>query len=257
MHEYILKGRVLPARATLSLGREVQVHLSQGENSAPAEVAVSIYSNEITIYYNTINEINIYDLKNICLNLVNSIIAAVGYYSGIGWSPEITQVLNRKLNINSVYGADITCLSKRNDIKTFNEFWKKISYAPPKERRFIDRCFSDLQLAITHPLDTPFYCYRAIESLRHLCSIRYELSEERDQWRKLSELSGKAWDDTKHIKDYANDARHGNHRNFTGDQRESFFTVTWDLVDGFLDSLMNEENPNQANSADAKSRAAD
>jgi len=226
MHEYILKGRVLPARAILSLGGEIPLSIVQGENSTSAEVAVSIYSNEITIYYNTPDEINIHDLKNICINLVNSIIAAIGYHSGIGWNSEITQILNRKLNINYVYGADIPCLSKRNDIKTFKDFWQKISSVPPNERRFIDRCFSDLQLAITHPLDTPFYCYRAIESLRHLCSIRYELIEERDQWQKLSELSGKTWGDTKLIKDYANDARHGNHKNFTGEQREAFFTVT-------------------------------
>lgn len=244
MQEYILKGRVLPVRATLSLG-EIQMQVAEGENSTPADVAVSIYCNEVTIYYNTTDEVNIYDLRNICLNLVNGIIAAVGYYSGIGWSLEITQVLNRKLNINYVYGADIPCLSKRNDLGEFNEFWQKISSAPSKERVFIDRCFSDLKLAITHPLDTPFYCYRAIESLRHLCAIRYGLFKESDQWRKLSELSGKTWDDTKHIKDFANDARHGNHKNFTGNQRESFFTVTWDLVDGFLDSLMNEEQPNK------------
>lgn len=243
MQEYIFKGRVLPVRATLSLG-EIQMQVTEGENSTPADVAVSIYCNEVTIYYNTTEEVNIYDLRNICLNLVNGIIAAVGYYSGIGWSLEITQVLNRKLNINEVYGADIPCLSKRNDIGKFNEFWEKLSSASSKERVYIDRCFSDLKLAITHPLDTPFYCYRAIESLRHLCAIRYGLSKESDQWQKLSELSGKTWDDTKHIKDFANDARHGNHKNFTDNQRESFFTVTWDLVDGFLDSLMNEENPN-------------
>ena len=244
MHEYILKGRVLPVRATLSLG-ELQIQVEQEGNSTPAEVSASIYSNEVTVYYNTTNEVDIYDLKNICLNLVNGIISAVGYYSGIGWSLEITQVLNRKLDINYVYGADIPCLSKRNDLGKFKEFWEKISSAPPNERLFIDRCFSDLTLAITHPLDTPFYCYRAIESLRHLCAIRYELSKESEQWQKLSELSGKSWDDTKNIKDFANDARHGNHKSFTGSQRESFFTVTWDLVDGFLDSLKAEGNPNK------------
>jgi hypothetical protein len=244
MQEYILKGRVLPVRATLSLG-ELQMQVLEGENKTPTEVAVSIYSNEVTVYYNTTVEIDIFDLRNICLNLVNGIISAVGYYSGIGWTLEITQVLNRKLSINYVYGADIPCLSKRNDIRKFSEFWQKISFAPPKERIFIDRCFSDLTSAIKHPLDTPFYCYRAIESLRHLCAIRYGLSKESEQWQKLSELSGKTWDDIKHIKDFANNARHGNHKSFTDNERESFFTVTWDLIDGFLDSLMDEENPNK------------
>jgi hypothetical protein len=67
MHEYILKGRVLPARAILSLGGEIPLSIVQGENSTSAEVAVSIYSNEITIYYNTPDEINIHDLKNMFL----------------------------------------------------------------------------------------------------------------------------------------------------------------------------------------------
>lgn len=245
MFEYILKGRVLPIRAQFSLGKEIQAHLTQENSGMSADVTISVYMNEITIYYDTDVEMDIFDLKNICLNLVNSLIATVGYYSGIGWNSEINQVLNKKLNINLVYGVDIKCLSGRNDIKKFGEFWKELTLIPPIERRFLDRCFSDLQLAITHPIDTPFYCYRAIESLRQLCGLRYELNEEREQWQKLSTMSGKTWDDTKAIKDYANSARHGNHKSFTGDERGSFFTVTWDLIDGFLESLLGEIKPQQ------------
>ena len=239
MFEYVIKGRVLPIRATLSFGFTINQKITDSRGKT-ANVEISIYSNELTVYYNAEAEIDIYDLRNLCLNIVNGVVATIGFYSGIGWSVEISQVLNRDLEINEVYGANISCLSSRNDPSDFDKFWAKISIFSGKEKRYLDRCFSDLQLAITHPLDTPFYCYRAIESLRHLCGCRYKLNTEKEQWDKLSTLSGMSWDDTALTKNYANDARHGDHKSFTGGERQVFFEKTWELVENFIEAFVSE-----------------
>jgi len=206
-------------------------------SSSSIKIELSIYSNQLTIYCDVEDEIDIHDLKNLCFDFTSGIVGAIGFYSGIGWIVEISEILNRELKINYVYGADIPCLSSRNDNEKVGVFLKKISKFTGEDRRYMDRCFSDLQLAITHPLDTPFYCYRAIESLRHLCKVKYSVHKESEQWAKLSAISGKSWDNTKLTKSYANDARHGDHRNFTSEERQVFFENTWELVENFINKI--------------------
>ena len=169
--------------------------------------------------------------------MCNIIVAQIGFFVGYGYSIEINQILCREHQINYVYGIDIPCLVKRNEGRDINILMSKVFSIQGEEIRFLQRCFVDLQLAITHPIDTPFYCYRAIESLRHFCRIRYSLTTEKQQWQKLAELTKKSWDDTKSVKLFANDARHGDHKHFSSDQRAEFFVSTWDLVDAFIDSV--------------------
>ncbi len=243
MFLYIIKGRVLPIRASLSFG-PVKFHfvnkdeesLASGGTESLANIEISIFSNEITVYYDIEFPKDIYDIKNECLNTCNAVVAQIGFLLGYGYSVEINQILCRELNINFVFGIDIPCLAVRNQGRDISLMMKKIFSIEGSETRYLQRCFVDLQLAITHPIDTPFYCYRAIESLRHFCRIRYNLQTEKEQWLKLSELTNKSWNDTKNLKLFANDARHGDHKSFSSQERIDFFDTTWDLVDGFIDS---------------------
>lgn len=235
MNNYIIKGRVLPIRAQLSFGPiNMSLESLNGESLGAAEF--TIYCNEITIYYDTEKLIDIYDLRNQCLNLSGLIVAQIGYFLGFGYNTEINQILCKEQDINYVFGVDIPCLAVRNKDKNINDFMSKIMSFKGNEVRFIQRCFVDLQLAITHPIDTPFYCYRAIESLRQFCRDRYNIKKESEQWQKLSDITNFSWEHTKSIKEFANHARHGDHRNFNAEQRQEFFTNTWDFVDAFIES---------------------
>jgi len=236
MYQYIFKGTIHPIRATLAIGPIRQV-LETNLSSNHLSIEFSIYSNQLTVYCDSEDELDIHSLRNLCLNVANGIVGAIGFYSGIGWTVEITEVLNRELGINYVYGADIPCLSSRNDNEKISDFFEKTSKFTGSDGRYLERCFSDLQLAITHPLDTPFYCYRAIESLRHLCRVKYSLDNEDQQWAKLSEISGKSWNDTALTKQYANDARHGDHQDFTSEERQVFLENTWALVENFINEI--------------------
>ncbi len=234
---YIVKGRVLPIRAALTFG-PIRIQLSDEKSMSPStNLELTIYANEVTIYYEAEYPRDIYDIKNECLYYCNAMVAQIGFLVGFGYSIEVNQILCRELDINIVYGIDIPCLSERNKGLDLNLLIQKIFSIKGPEVRYLHRCFVDLQLAITHPIDTPFYCYRAIESLRHFCRIRYNLAKEQQQWQKLSELTKKGWDDTKSVKIFANDARHGDHKGFSSEQRAEFFITTWELVDGFIDSV--------------------
>ena len=238
LNNYILKGTVLPVRATLTTEpRKMEVQFGMNISNT-AIVEISILCNEISIFVDTEDQIDVLVLRNNCISLLDKIIAPLGYYFGYGYSYELTQIICKSLDVNLVFGINVGCLEHRRDRNLANEFIEKVYRYNEVGEKYIRRCFADLQLAIKHPIDTPFYCYRAIECLKQFCREKYNLSSESDQWKKLSELTNKNWEDTKIVKEFANNARHGDHKDYTSEQSESFFTSTWDLIDAFLEETI-------------------
>jgi hypothetical protein len=104
---------------------------------------------------------------------------------------------------------------------------------------FLHRCFSDLVSAMKHADGTGFYCYRAIESLRHHCAAVHGLSsaEKSNQWEKFREVSRCDEQTLRTIKVAADPLRHGEATGTSSEDREDLFTRTWDVVDGYLKSV--------------------
>jgi hypothetical protein len=87
-----------------------------------------------------------------------------------------------------------------------------------------------------HADDTGFYCYRAIESLRHHCAANHSLTE-RDkstQWQKFREVAGCEEQLVRDIKLAADPLRHGEAVGISSQDRAALFTKTWSIVDGYL-----------------------
>lgn len=87
-----------------------------------------------------------------------------------------------------------------------------------------------------HADDTGFYCYRAIESLRHHCAAVHGLSKanKSTQWDKFREVAGCSEETLHAIKVAADPLRHGEPSGVTSDDRAKLFTSTWDVVDQYL-----------------------
>ena len=87
-----------------------------------------------------------------------------------------------------------------------------------------------------HADDTGFYCYRAIESLRHHCAAVHGLSgaDKSTQWKKFREVSLCTEEALRAIKMFADPLRHGEPSGVNAEDRTNLFTSTWDIVDGYL-----------------------
>lgn len=87
-----------------------------------------------------------------------------------------------------------------------------------------------------HADDTGFYCYRAIESLRHHCAAVNSLTDESKtkQWERFREVAGCDEQILREIKAAADPLRHGQIVGSTSADRERLFTITWDIVDSYL-----------------------
>lgn len=212
-------------------------HATSG-NSARANV--SIILNQIVVWLDSEIQWNIYDLRNVVKALLQNELAKVAYLRGYAYDVEVTRVMHRELEIDQVFGIDIPCIANRNASIDLNERIASIRQKTVgPEGVLLHRCFNDLVAAMQHPDDTGFYCYRAIEALRHHCRARHAIDPQNkpQQWQKLREVTGIEEATFRFIQNAANPVRHGNVVSVTGQDRVELFTRTWDIVDAYLASL--------------------
>ncbi|MDS3860714.1 hypothetical protein RIF25_07795 [Thermosynechococcaceae cyanobacterium BACA0444] len=89
-----------------------------------------------------------------------------------------------------------------------------------------------------NPDDTGFYCYRAIESLRQHCILKFNLNPKNKsvQWEKLREIAQCDEESIRSIEKAAEPVRHGDVASMTSEDRENLFLKTWDIVDRYVDN---------------------
>lgn len=235
MEPYLFYGVVLPERAQLTLQFSVGfTHIASGvEGSAK----VSIILNQVAVTVESEHNWDIFDLRNVVKNIVQNYLAMVGYLMGYAYDFEVTRVLNQSREIDCVFGIDIPCLAERN-----KEVDLEAALACLREKTagqngvFLNRCFSDLVASMKHADDTAFYCYRAIESLRHHCAAAHNISNasKTAQWEQFRQVAGCTEEVLRQIKVAADPLRHGEALGSSSEDRAKLFLATWGVVDGYL-----------------------
>jgi hypothetical protein len=235
MEPYVFYGVVRPERAQLSIQFALNfAHLASGVS---AHAKVSIILNQVVVWVDSDHKWDIHDLRNVVQNIVQSHLAMVGYLRGYAYDCEITRVLNQFRDIDYVFGIDVPCLADRVKSADLHEALMKLRVKTEGVNGiYLQRCFSDLVSAMKHADDTGFYCYRAIESLRHHCAAVNALSaaHKSKQWEKFRALSGSDEQVLREIKDAADPIRHGDVGNPVTVDRAKLFTSTWDIVDRYV-----------------------
>lgn len=238
MQTYFFEGIVLPERAQLTLKFScVLSHITSGCN---VKADVSIILNQVVVWVDTDEEWDIFDLRNVVKVFLQNELAILGYLKGYAYDLEIKRVLNRALNIDYVFGIEIPCIEERNKLIDIDEQHKIIGLKLlGREGILLHRCFNDLVMAMKNPDDTGFYCYRAIESLRHHCIIKFDMpiDKKQVQWQKLREIAGCDEKSIRDIQSSADAVRHGDVVPITSQDREALFMKTWDIVDGYIKNI--------------------
>ncbi|MGA6827390.1 hypothetical protein ACO9S2_07220 [Nitrospira sp. NS4] len=235
MEPYLFYGVVLPERAQLTL--QFSVGFSHIASGVEGTAKVSIILNQTAVTVESEHNWDIFDLRNLVKNIVQNHLAMVGYLMGYAYDFEVTRVLNQSREIDYVFGIDIPCLAERNkdiDLAVALASLREKTIGP--NGMFLNRCFSDLTASMKHADDTAFYCYRAIESLRHHCAAEHNLSgaSKTAQWEKFREVSGCTEEVLRQIKVAADPLRHGEAAGGSSEDRAKLFTATWGVVDGYL-----------------------
>lgn len=201
---------------------------------------VSIVLNQVAVWVESEHDWDVFDLRNVVKNIVQNHLAMVGYLKGYAYDFEVTRVLNPGREIDYVFGIDIPCLAERGKSVDLQDALPKLrEKTSGRSGVFLNRCFSDLAFSMKHADDTGFYCYRAIESLRHHCAAVHGLSDadKSKQWEKFREVSGCSEETLRDIKAAADPLRHGEASGADAEDREKLFMSTWDVVDGYLNGV--------------------
>lgn len=238
MEPYLFYGVVLPERAQLSLQFVVEFsHLASG---AKGVAKVSIILNQVVIRVEGEHNWDIFDLRNVVKNIVQNQLAMLAYLTGYAYDLEVTRVLNQSREIDYVFGIDIPCITKRGKGVDLQDALVKLrDKTVGANGVFLNRCFADLVSSMKNADDTGFYCYRAIESLRHHCAAVHGLSDagKTRQWEKFREVSGCTEETLREIKLAADPLRHGEASGSNVEDRVKLFLNTWDVVDGYLNGV--------------------
>jgi hypothetical protein len=237
MEPYFFHGAVLPERAQLTL--QFSLRFSHFASGISAEAKVSIVLNQVAVWVESEHDWDIFDLRNVVKSIVQGQLAMVGYLKGYAYEFEISRVLSQSRGIDFVFGIDVPCLVERGKSVDLQAALLKLrDKTLGLNGMFLHRCFGDLVSSMKHADDTGFYCYRAIESLRHHCSAVHGLSaaEKSKQWEKFRAVSGCSEETLRAIKAAADPLRHGGVSGSSSDDRAKLFTSTWDVVDGYLNS---------------------
>lgn len=237
MEPYLFHGVVLPERAQLTL--QFSIGFKHVVSEVDAEARVSILLNQVAVWVTSAHDWDLFDLRNVVKNIVQGHLAMIGYLKGYAYEFEISRVLHIARGIDHVFGIDIPCIAKRNetiDLDAALLSLREKTIGP--HGLLVNRCLSDLASAMKHADDTGFYCYRAIESLRHHCAATFSLSEadKTKQWEKFREVAKCDEAKIRLIKSAADPVRHGNIYGVTSTDRAGLFVNTWDIVDGYLNN---------------------
>lgn len=237
MEPYFFSGVVVPERAQLSL--QITLGFSHVASGVNGTARISIVLNQIAVWIESEHDWDIFDLRNVVKNIIQNHLAMVGYLKGYAYDFEITRVLNQSREIDYVFGIDIPCLADRdNTVDLQDALFKLREKTIGPNGMLLNRCFSDLVSAMKHADDTGFYCYRAIESLRHHCAAVHGLSADNKstQWAKLREVSGSDEQTIRAIKAAADPLRHGEAHAVDSEDRAKLLTSTWNVVDEYINN---------------------
>jgi hypothetical protein len=238
MEPYLFHGIVLPERAPLSIGFEADfVHFSSG---VKGHAKISILLNQISIWIDSEQEWDVFDLRNVVKTMIQNYLAMIGYLRGYAYDVDIVRVLKKDCGIDRVFGIDIPCLSERtSSIALESRLQFIMEKATGKDGIYLNRCFNDLISAMKNADDTGFYCYRAIEALRHHCTSIHNMSTENRamQWKKFRDIARCDETIVRFIEKEATPLRHGEIIGGKSTDRANLLTKTWEVVDGYLKNL--------------------
>ncbi|MEG5104189.1 hypothetical protein [Microcoleus sp. AT13-A5] len=231
---YVFTGTILPERAPITL--QFSAGFRHFHSGVEGTARVSIVLNQLAVHVSTEHEWDIFDLRNVVLSLVQGQLAMVGYLLGHAYEVQLARAISLSRGIDRVFGIDVPCVSGRCAAEHIDASLAELRILASGENGiYISRCFEDLRLAMKNADDTAFYCYRALESLRHHCAL---LSGQPDadkkvQWELFRKAAACEESSIRAIKSEADPLRHGA-INPNQHDRAGILTVTWDIVGAYV-----------------------
>jgi hypothetical protein len=230
---YHFTGRVIPERANIS-SLPVKFEVSAGDDVAPGLLHIQIYASQVFGRLVCPTPIkNELSARNLVEDAVRSILDAKGFVYARGYSVEIVQFFHPDPRGDRVFGVDVQALEVLATSRGLTEAHLHNLMSTPSSL-FFRRALGDFREALLSPMDTGFFCYRAIESLmQEHASRNATVTDRKERWENFRHYYGVAEQQIMEIKDYADPVRHGNGmslKEITSADRMRLFESAWGIA---------------------------
>ncbi len=229
MATYIFTGKVMPERASVNISAS-SFHLEAKDAGISFDAIVSIGTSQVSVVLNTETaNADVSTWKNYVEDSVRTLVDAYGYLSGRGYDIEITSVVEPN-GKQIVFGVGIPELeeAQRERPLAFHEILEVVNSS-----QHLRRALGDLREAIRSSLDTGFFCYRAIESIRQSFKKAEDGDKDGPSWERLRNALriDRSW--IERIQAFAVPQRHGETPYMSGEDRLLAMQRAWKLIDRF------------------------
>jgi hypothetical protein len=243
MKRLYFSGVLHPERALLSLGSPT-LEIMNPDGKRFAVLKFNIVNNQISAFMDCEDDqIDFFTLRNAVKLHIHTFVNAIGFVKGRAYDVEVTKVFTSDLEETLIFGIDIPVLEERNAHLKLNDSIDHILLlCHGHDGIYLRRCLDDLAMSMRYLDDTPFYCYRALESIKQYFGKKFNLPNDKDkeQWKKFADAIGGKKDDLDVIRKLAFPARHGVPEPISDQQRVEIFMKTWNVVERFIDYRLEE-----------------
>lgn len=230
MSTYIFSGKVMPERAAVDVSAPIQLQVQAKDAAISVEAIISIGVSQVSVLVKTKDEnVDLPTLKNYVEYLVRAEVDALSYLWGRGYDIEITSAVDSN-GKQVVFGVGIPELEKTQSERplSLKALWEVVYRS-----EHLRRALGDLREAIRSPLDTGFFCYRAVECIRQSFRKEEDGDDDRLSWERLRNALriDRSW--IEELKKFANPQRHGDTPYMSGGDRVSAMQCAWKVIDRF------------------------
>jgi hypothetical protein len=176
-------------------------------------------------------------LKNLVAQAEQIVLNAIAFTTGSVFDVDIISVI-RESEDAADGSVEVHCIDNIHDVISARK--SPITLQQIYEICISDdglplrRCLNDLRMALREISDSPFYCYRAIESIKGHVGGRFGKTRDKGQWEIMREALGLNRTDLEVVKNLADPLRHGRAVKFEGAEWRKIILISWDVTDAYI-----------------------
>lgn len=219
-------GRVLPDAPAVTLS--LPDHRALSSLGFSYELRGEISNSKVLAIVRQLDEVDILTLRNAVALDVQSSLDLVGFLVGAGLEVDLISA-QADDGAWQFFDAFVPFLKRIGEVQVPSALIAKVAEDTPAQI-----ALADFRQAIRVPVQTGFYCYRAIETLMQVFRDDPK-GKEAQAWEALRKQLAVSRDAIDRIKVHADWARHGRAGQVTDDDRIMLLQATREIVDRYLE----------------------
>jgi hypothetical protein len=222
--------------------RSCDTHSLGANIAGDIEILLNEYSVIITFVTNYNFDNDLETLKNSLEYFVNNFLSACNYFYGTCARCRLTQGLYNYKQLYSFLPKNRSLFNKINERPFPPKEVAEISLKDPQ----ISRAITQATEALKYPIDTGFFCYRALEALRQTFIADGVMDNDEirlKSWKEMGKILKVELSYIELIKNNAGIFRHGKVKNINGADIQEMIDRTWKIIDRFLVYAHNGKKP--------------